>query len=480
MTRPLLKIAFPVEHVTSSLLALCGDANVGVFLDFFAPGSGKIRKALEDLACVKTPLTIRVFRGDAAAFNEIIACAARIEGLYLPAEEASPERVVLMREAGIRFGLIVESLAGAKLARRLAGGLPPVARGKETGGFNGRLATLVVFQVLQKNLAPGASFLLEGGLDIPGAGAAVTAGASGVVFGAAAWGMLVPSGQGSPANSRTFQQIRAHETLRLADERGYGLRFFARPKPDLAALRRLISGKPISTWLGLLPSGTMLLGQDVGFAHANMDKYSEFGTFFAEARRTIEEAAVSAVPANIQSRPDINESSVRMPLSEVCNNRAGLSEATTSTSSGLHNSVSLHNSFSVLPTSRTSSYKAVVTAFLNSFDGRPALRFPIIQGPMAGISDRPEFLKAVLDAGALPVAAFASLSPDACKAMLEKCDNLGVSPGIGIIGFDVMSELVERQLTVLEGRPRPPLVLVAAPKPALVARLVDRGYRVMA
>ena len=45
-------------------------------------------------------------------------------------------------------------------------------------------------------------------------------------------------------------------------------------------------------------------------------------------------------------------------------------------------------------------------------------RYPIVQGPMTRVSDRPEFAKAVADAGALPFLALAMLRGVEARALL--------------------------------------------------------------
>lgn len=108
--------------------------------------------------------------------------------------------------------------------------------------------------------------------------------------------------------------------------------------------------------------------------------------------------------------------------------------------------------------------------------GRP---LPIVQGPMARISDCPPFLKQIEDSGATPVLAFASLPPDRCAELWKQTRHECPHAGVGIIGLDLQMPLVEQQVAVLETE-RPPFILVAAPSPHLVESLIKRRFTVLA
>jgi acyl transferase domain-containing protein/NAD(P)H-dependent flavin oxidoreductase YrpB (nitropropane dioxygenase family)/NAD(P)-dependent dehydrogenase (short-subunit alcohol dehydrogenase family)/phosphopantetheinyl transferase len=103
---------------------------------------------------------------------------------------------------------------------------------------------------------------------------------------------------------------------------------------------------------------------------------------------------------------------------------------------------------------------------------------PIIQGPMARVTENANFLAAVHQSGAVPVAALSSISPEAAESILSSCGKLGFCPGLGIIGLALQSDLVEKQLQACRRFPAP-FVLVAAPRPELVEKLRNDGHRLL-
>jgi len=87
--------------------------------------------------------------------------------------------------------------------------------------------------------------------------------------------------------------------------------------------------------------------------------------------------------------------------------------------------------------------------------------FPIAQGPMARISDVPEFLNNVADEGALPFLALSMMQGEsAANVMAETKAMLGDKPwGVGILGFAYPKLLEEQTKLILEHQP--PYVLIA-------------------
>ena len=105
-------------------------------------------------------------------------------------------------------------------------------------------------------------------------------------------------------------------------------------------------------------------------------------------------------------------------------------------------------------------------------------RYPIAQGPMTRVSDRPEFAAAVADGGALPFLALALLRGDEVRTLLRETAGLvGDRPwGAGILGF-VPPELREEQMAVLLEQP-PPFALIAGGRPSQARPLEDAGTEV--
>jgi acyl transferase domain-containing protein/NAD(P)H-dependent flavin oxidoreductase YrpB (nitropropane dioxygenase family)/NAD(P)-dependent dehydrogenase (short-subunit alcohol dehydrogenase family) len=111
----------------------------------------------------------------------------------------------------------------------------------------------------------------------------------------------------------------------------------------------------------------------------------------------------------------------------------------------------------------------------SSLARRHGTRFPIVQGPMSRVSDRPLFARAVADNGALPMVALALSQEAETRAVLEETAALlGSSPwGVGILGF-VTPEIMEVQLREIQ-RVKPPFALIAGGRPGQALALEREG-----
>ncbi|HEX3426507.1 MAG TPA: beta-ketoacyl synthase N-terminal-like domain-containing protein, partial [Acidimicrobiales bacterium] len=103
------------------------------------------------------------------------------------------------------------------------------------------------------------------------------------------------------------------------------------------------------------------------------------------------------------------------------------------------------------------------------------LRYPIAQGPMTRVSDRPDFAAAVAEAGALPFLALALMAPDDARDLLErtKIRLAGHSWGVGVLGFvppDLRSGQLQAILDV-----HPDVALIAGGRPSLARPLEEAG-----
>ena len=104
-------------------------------------------------------------------------------------------------------------------------------------------------------------------------------------------------------------------------------------------------------------------------------------------------------------------------------------------------------------------------------------RYPIVQGPMTRVSDRPAFAKGVADAGALPFLALALMRGSEVREVLREAGEIlrGQSWGVGLLGF-VPPELRREQTeAILEARP--PYALIAGGRPDQAKSLEEVGIR---
>jgi len=93
------------------------------------------------------------------------------------------------------------------------------------------------------------------------------------------------------------------------------------------------------------------------------------------------------------------------------------------------------------------------------------ITYPIVQGPMSRVSDRPAFAEAIAEAGGLPTLALALMDGRRAEALLrETAERLGDKRwGVGILGF-APPELHSEQRRAIEAV-RPSLVIIAGGRP---------------
>jgi len=104
--------------------------------------------------------------------------------------------------------------------------------------------------------------------------------------------------------------------------------------------------------------------------------------------------------------------------------------------------------------------------------------YPVVQGPMARVSDNPEFAHCVSKAGGLPFLALSKLKANEIRPLLEKVKRLlGSTPwGVGILGFNEKGLLLE-QLDALAGF-SPPFAIIAGGLPEQAGLFESMGTKV--
>ncbi len=114
----------------------------------------------------------------------------------------------------------------------------------------------------------------------------------------------------------------------------------------------------------------------------------------------------------------------------------------------------------------------------NSLARELNMKYPVAQGPMARVSDVPEFAKNIADSGALPFVALSLARGEAAQKLLnETKEQLGSKTwGVGMLGF-VPAPLREEQTKyILDAKP--PVVLIAGGRPSLAKPFVKEGIKV--
>jgi NAD(P)H-dependent flavin oxidoreductase YrpB (nitropropane dioxygenase family) len=103
-------------------------------------------------------------------------------------------------------------------------------------------------------------------------------------------------------------------------------------------------------------------------------------------------------------------------------------------------------------------------------------RFPIVQGPMANISDSVEFAKKVYEAGALPFFAMGSLPPDLAEGLITGGNEHVKSYGAGMIGVLAFNKNLPEHMEIVK-KHRAPFALFAAGTPSVVKELEASGTK---
>ncbi|MCG8638802.1 MAG: acyltransferase domain-containing protein [Desulfobacterales bacterium] len=103
-------------------------------------------------------------------------------------------------------------------------------------------------------------------------------------------------------------------------------------------------------------------------------------------------------------------------------------------------------------------------------------RFPLIQGPMANISDNSEFAQTVLDEGALPFFAVGSLPASLADNMLRDASEKVGLFGAGLVGIEAFNPMVHKHLDMVKTY-KIPYALFAGGIPSQVAELEKAGTK---
>ncbi|MBX6390038.1 MAG: acyltransferase domain-containing protein, partial [Frankia sp.] len=331
---------------------------------------------------------------------------------------------------GRRRVLVEVTSLDEAVAAAAAGASGLVARGNESGG---RVGEMTAFTLLQQLLAErdrgglaGLPVWVAGGIGPHTAAAALAGGAAGVLLDSQL--ALVPEVELAREVERAVRSMDGTETAVLAGHRVY-------VRPDLPAAG--LVGDPELTPAavagrlggGDLRAALLPVGQDGALAVRLAREHRSAAGII----RAVRESALRAVAAAARLRP--------------------------------------------LTPGGTGALFAADRPDQADQPERPgrAVRLPVAQGPMTRVSDRPEFARAVADAGGLPFLALALLPAEDVGALLARtAELLGDAPwGVGLLGF-APPELRAAQLAAV-AEARPPFALIAGGRPAQAAALGAAG-----
>ncbi|GAA2414381.1 hypothetical protein GCM10010191_25420 [Actinomadura vinacea] len=297
-----------------------------------------------------------------------------------------------------------------------------IARGREGGGRVGELSTFVLLQRLLGDSRLGVPVWASGGIGPHTAAAAVAGGAAGVVLDAQ---LALVREMDLPGDvAAALSAMDGSQTRIVA-----GHRVYTRPDLPEIALDGL-GPAAVNTRLGATGLRTRLLpvGQDGAFARPLADRYRTAGGVVQAVRAQI----ADSIRAAVRTEP--------LARAETSGPASGEASGTASAAGG----------------------------------GRA---YPVAQGPMTRVSDRPAFAAAVARDGGLPFLALALMNgAEARDLLLETADRLGDRPwGVGVLGF-APPDLRAAQLGAIRAA-RPPYALIAGGRPAQAESLEAAGIR---
>ncbi|HWP01057.1 MAG TPA: beta-ketoacyl synthase N-terminal-like domain-containing protein, partial [Methylococcus sp.] len=289
-----------------------------------------------------------------------------------------------------------------------------IVKGHEAGGSVSKHSTFILLQELHGKL--NVPYWAQGGIGPRSAGAAILAGAKGVVLCEQLW--LADESPFSHADIRnTWSRLDGSETILLGpDDAPY--RLFSRSgRGKIRELeQRILHDEPwrerLSQYLGEADDPLLPLGQDIAFAAPLAKRYGTVGRI------------VTAIRSDM-------ESTVRL----ACSQKAFSPESPLARSHGT--------------------------------------RYPIVQGPMTRVSDTAAFAKAVADGGALPFLALSVMrKPQVRELLTETRSLLGDQPwGVGLLGFMPL-EFRQEQIEVIR-EIKPPFAIIAGGRPSQARELEE-------
>lgn len=107
------------------------------------------------------------------------------------------------------------------------------------------------------------------------------------------------------------------------------------------------------------------------------------------------------------------------------------------------------------------------------------IKYPITQGPMARVSDTPQFINDVASEGAMPFLALSLSVGESCKNVLDETSQLLKDKpwGVGILGFIPANIRDEQTKYIIESKPK--VVIIAGGRPSLAAPFEKEGIKVL-
>jgi len=341
----------------------------------------------------------------------------------------------------------VPIVSDPELLTRLSGLEPPLEalglKGNEASGFVGAETTAMLFTTIReylKNLDKAPLLFIWGGIGTPEAAAAfLTSGAQGIVFESLHW--LTDMVSVNRTQRQRLERVRFDHTTIVGQDLGVPCRVFSKGNSQAV--------KSLREFMGSLCSGDIGLKQRAAFA--------------ARVRQT----AVSA----LESPLDRQDLVLLVPEAAFA---AGFSERFGKTTREALDRFmkEILRVCKEAPLINENFSHGPITKKLGT-------RYPVIQGAMSWISDKPEFALAVADAGGLPTLALGLRSRDQLERELGSAKEiLGDRPYA--VNFVALPENPHRneQLAWIK-ETSPPFAVIAAGDPSFASELRQEGIQVV-
>ena len=367
------------------------------------------------------PHGVRVLVEDLDAFT----CHAGVVMALIPLEDATSI-------SGLRPGYLKErsvpvfvEVGGAKQAREAeaAGAAGLIARGNEGPGWVSETCGFVLLQeILRIATVP---VFLQGGIGLRTAAGAIAAGAAGVVLDVH---LLLTNNSGVPQSLQKFLQgLGFPATVVLAEPTGSPLRVYSRV--GTRAVRELRKTEET------------IAPQD-------------HESYLNRLRKTL---------ANPLGALDSDE--MLLPLSEGISTAKKLAQQ-------FNSATEIVAEFGKWMSPRKQDWPFSTDSALAS---EHRTRFPIVQGPMAHVSDNPDFLGSMFQAGALPFMAMGNMPEGiAAEGLALAREKTQGNFGVGLIGLEVNRHCYERHLEIMKQDP-PRFAILAAGSVDLARQIEDMG-----
>ncbi|MBE0477960.1 nitronate monooxygenase, partial [Candidatus Aerophobetes bacterium] len=331
-------------------------------------------------------------------------------GIELESEQAAQE----LKKARLLAQKILIEACSLKEAEAFqsAGYDGLIIKGNEAGGRVGSESSFILLQKLYKKIS--IPYWIQGGIGLYTSAAALVAGARGVVLCEQLW--LTKESPFSSYDRMIWEKTDGTETICIGQENKWFRCFKHSGKIKLRQLevsltKNLNWQKKLNSYL-LAPDGEPIvaLGQDIAFAGNLAKRFATVGCVLT--------AMQNAITNNIKRAKEGALFTANSPLSKA------------------------HNTF-----------------------------YPIVQGPMARISDTVSFCEAVAKSGALPFLSIGLMQKSELQSLLAQTKKrMGNFPwGVGILGF--LPPELRKEQSKLICKTAPPFAIIAGGYPAQAKEL---------